>query len=96
MADEKFLTPDEVVLRYRGEVTLGTLANWRALKYGPDFNKVGKAVLYPVAGLEAWDARNRVTCSSQRRPTTLPREGRTESLPPSKRAPRQLTLLKNL
>jgi hypothetical protein len=62
MSDEKFLTTDEVALRYRGEVSVGTLENWRAQRLGPPFVKIGKAVLYPVEELDAWDRRNLVTC----------------------------------
>jgi hypothetical protein len=67
--DNKFLTPEEVSERYRGGVSVGTLRNWRAMKIGPSFVKVGKAVLYPINELEAWDERNRVHCLSTRRLT---------------------------
>ncbi|MBA4806430.1 helix-turn-helix domain-containing protein [Brevundimonas sp.] len=62
MAEIRFLTAEEVVERYRGGVSVGTLRNWRAMKIGPSFVKVGKAVLYPIDELEAWDQRNRVQC----------------------------------
>lgn len=67
--DTKFLTPDEVSERYRGGVSVGTLRNWRAMKIGPSFVKIGKAVLYPIDELEAWDERNRVNCRASRRLT---------------------------
>jgi hypothetical protein len=35
MSDDKFLTPEEVSQRYRGEITVGTLRNWRAMRIGP-------------------------------------------------------------
>ena len=44
--DDDLLTDEDVVARYRGRITLGTLRNWRALKIGPPYIKVGKAVLY--------------------------------------------------
>ena len=62
MSDEKFLTTDEVAARYRGEVSVGTLENWRTQRVGPPFVKIGKAVLYPVEELDAWDRRNLVIC----------------------------------
>jgi hypothetical protein len=62
MAPDKFLTPEEVVARYRDELSLGTLRNWRSLRIGPNFVKIGKAVLYPRDALEAWDRQNTVTC----------------------------------
>jgi hypothetical protein len=66
MSDNKFLTPGEVSERYRGEITVGTLRNWRALRIGPPFIKVGKAVLYPVEELDAWDQKNLVVCRASR------------------------------
>lgn len=62
MNDTKLLTPDEVCQRYRGEITVGTLRNWRAMRIGPPFIKVGKAVLYSTQQLDAWDAKNTVKC----------------------------------
>lgn len=60
------LTTEEVAARYRGLVSAGTLENWRALRIGPSFLKIGKAVLYPVRELEAWDERNLVECKNAR------------------------------
>jgi hypothetical protein len=62
MSDKKFLTAEEVSERYRGSVSVGTLRNWRAIKFGPTFVKIGKAVLYPANELDAWDQKNTVTC----------------------------------
>jgi hypothetical protein len=67
MSDKKFLTAEEVSERYRGEITVGTLRNWRAMRVGPAFVKIGKAVLYPVDQLDAWDEKNLVTCRASRR-----------------------------
>lgn len=67
MADGKFLTPEEVSERYRGGVSVGTLRNWRAMRIGPTFVKIGKTVLYPLAELEAWDQKNIVTCRASKR-----------------------------
>lgn len=61
--DDDLMTDEDVVARYRGRITLGTLRNWRALKIGPPYIKVGKAVLYSRTALQAWDKRNTVTCS---------------------------------
>jgi hypothetical protein len=58
MSDKKFLTAEEVSDRYRGSVSVGTLRNWRAMKIGPTFVKIGKAVLYPTNELDAWDQEN--------------------------------------
>lgn len=53
-----FLTPAQVVERWDGAVTIGTLANWRTRKEGPPFQKFGTKVRYPLAGLKAWEAAN--------------------------------------
>jgi hypothetical protein len=66
MTEDRFLTAEEVSERYRGEVTVGTLRNWRAMRIGPGFIKIGKAVLYPITELEAWDRKNMVICRASR------------------------------
>jgi hypothetical protein len=66
MSDSRYLTPEEVAERYRGEVSIGTLRNWRAMRIGPSYVKVGKGVLYPVGELDAWDRRNVVQCRQSR------------------------------
>jgi hypothetical protein len=66
MPDPVYLTPEEVSERYRGEVTAGTLRNWRAMRIGPSYVKVGKGVLYPLTALEAWDRANAVNCRASR------------------------------
>jgi hypothetical protein len=65
----KFLTPEEVAERYRGEISVGTLRNWRSMRIGPGFVKIGKAILYPIAELNAWDEENRVVCRTSKRLT---------------------------
>ncbi len=37
--------------RYRGEISVGTLRNWRSARIGPAFVKIGKAILYPTDSL---------------------------------------------
>ena len=81
-----FLTAEEVVDRYRGQLTAGTLANWRVRRIGPDYVKIGKAVLYPLVALEAWDAQNRITCRR------LKGHERDAALAASSAAPAQLPL----
>jgi hypothetical protein len=66
VTEKKFLTADQVAERYCGEITVGTLRNWRALRIGPPFMKIGKAVLYPIEQLEAWDQENLVLCRASK------------------------------
>jgi hypothetical protein len=75
MTDTKYLTADEVVERYRGEVSAGTLRNWRAQRVGPPFIKIGKSVLYPVHALDEWDKQNLVICRASRKPIMSDSEG---------------------
>ena len=63
----KFLTPEEVAERYRREISVGTLRNWRSMRIGPGFVKIGKAILYPITELDAWDEQNRVACRTAKR-----------------------------
>jgi len=66
MSSPIFLTLEEVVERYRGQISEGTLRNWRSLRVGPSFIKIGKAVLYPLEELDRWDRRNLVICQPSR------------------------------
>jgi len=66
MSDPNFLTPEEVFERYRKVVTISTLENWRAMRIGPSFMKIGKAVLYPIEELIAWDRQNLVICQNSK------------------------------
>lgn len=57
-ARELFLTPQELVERWRGRVTLKTLENWRGLGKGPDFYRVSRGiVLYRIADVDEWERR---------------------------------------
>lgn len=49
------LTTNELAKRLR--LSPGTLNNWRVTGQGPRFLKVGRKVLYPVAEIEAWEAK---------------------------------------
>ena len=71
MTGDKHLTPEEVSERYRGEISVGTLRNWRSLRVGPPFLKIGKAVLYPIDELHAWERENLVVCRDSRCPADI-------------------------
>lgn len=62
MSEPLFLTVDEVVVRYRNQISEGTFRNWRSKRIGPSFIKIGKAVLYPIDELERWDRSNLISC----------------------------------
>src|ERR1700745_295842 len=69
MGDWKCLTAEEVAQRYRRAVSVGTLRNWRAMRFFPAFVKIGKAILRLVDELDAWDKRNMVARRASRRLT---------------------------
>jgi hypothetical protein len=69
------MTLNEVVERYRGQICKDTLRNWRSMRIGPSFIKIGKAVLYPLEELDRRDRRNLVACRLSR---SLPLEEATE------------------
>lgn len=62
--NKRYLTQDEVVERYRGLISVRTLANWRSMRIGPKFLKNGKAVLYSEIELDKWDERNTINCAT--------------------------------
>lgn len=69
MDKRMYLTAEEVAERYRETISLGTLRNWRAMRVGPPFVKIGKAVLYPIKALDEWDLKNTVTCRDRHCPS---------------------------
>lgn len=66
MSSPTYLTIDEVVERYRSQISEGTLRNWRSLRIEPSFIKMGKVPLYPVEELDRWDRSNLVVCRRSR------------------------------
>lgn len=51
----QYLTPAELVTRYKAMITIRTLANWRSTKEGPAYTKIGGRVLYPVDAVIIWE-----------------------------------------
>ena len=60
MTEKKYLTPPEVVERFRGAVTESTLAQWRHKKTGPGYTKIGSKILYPLNEIEKWEEEKNV------------------------------------
>ncbi|SIT58601.1 conserved hypothetical protein [Mesorhizobium prunaredense] len=67
MMEPLYLTPEEVTERFRGAISTGTLANWRAMRIGPAFVKIGKSIVYPVADLNEWARLQTVACRATNR-----------------------------
>lgn len=55
-----YLTPQELVQRWNGAVTTGTLANWRNQGKGPAYTKFGSRVRYKLESVEAYEAQNMI------------------------------------
>lgn len=55
MTTADYLTPTELVQRYRCSITIRTLANWRSTGEGPRYTKIGGRVLYPVDAVKTWE-----------------------------------------
>lgn len=53
-----YLSPEELTARWRGKISIETLANWRSQKKGPRFTKIGSRVLYPLADIQAYESKN--------------------------------------
>lgn len=53
-----FLTACQLVARWNGVITTGTLANWRTKKVGPSYMKMRGRVLYPLDSVIKWEAEN--------------------------------------
>lgn len=58
LANPEFLTPAQLVERWKGQVSPATLATWRSRDNGPPFVKIGGRVLYRLADIAAWEAKN--------------------------------------
>jgi hypothetical protein len=69
-AVKKYLTPSELIERWGGAYTKGTLANRRSKGFGPPFAKFGAKVVYPVDKLEDWEAQNLKQLTNDNEPTT--------------------------
>lgn len=52
----QYLTPAELIERYKKTITIRTLANWRSIGEGPKYTKIGGRVLYPLDGVTSWEA----------------------------------------
>ncbi len=61
MTDSGFLTPQQVADRYKGAISVRTLANWRSIGQGPDYVKIGGKVVYPSDALLIWETSRRRT-----------------------------------
>ena len=58
---EVWLSPDDLVKRWRGVVAKDTLNQWRFLGKGVPYTKIGKGVVYALSDVQEWERQNRRT-----------------------------------
>lgn len=66
MPENTFLTPDELVSRYKGNISVKTLANWRTKGGGPDYVKIGGKIMYSLASVLEWERRRTFASTAKR------------------------------
>ena len=59
--DTTFLTAKDLVVRYNGQISVKTLANWRSIGRGPAYTKIGGRVLYSLLDVQDWEAQRQIT-----------------------------------
>lgn len=67
-SENPFFTPNDLVDRYGGKVTLRTLANWRSSGMSPPYTKVGGRVLYPKDKLYEWEQKRTFNATASYKP----------------------------
>lgn len=53
--NDRYLTPRELVERWRNEICVRTLANWRCQSIGPRYTKLGGKILYRLSEVTRWE-----------------------------------------
>lgn len=54
---DSFITPQELIDRYKGTISIKTLANWRTKGGGPEYTKIGGKIMYRLSSVRAWEYR---------------------------------------
>lgn len=63
---ETYLSPSELSARWGGRVKVKTLSNWRGLGEGPEFQRFGRSVAYPLSAVEEYERKRRFTKANQK------------------------------
>lgn len=53
--EDVFITPEELITRYKGRISIKTLANWRTKGGGPDYTKIGGKIMYRLSAITDWE-----------------------------------------
>lgn len=62
--NDEYLTPKELIQRYKNAITLRTLANWRSTGEGPEYTKIGGRVLYALSRVMQWESKRTIRVAS--------------------------------
>lgn len=65
-----YLSDKQVVARWGGLISKGTLSNWRNQGKGPPYTKIGRFPAYPLDLLIEWEKKNFVAASDNEDPKT--------------------------
>jgi hypothetical protein len=55
MPNSQFITPEDLIERYKGRISIKTLANWRTKGGGPSYTKIGGKIMYPLSEVIEWE-----------------------------------------
>jgi hypothetical protein len=55
--ESDYITADDLVVRFKNQISKRTLANWRTQKEGPQYTKIGGRVLYSMEAVIKWEKR---------------------------------------
>ena len=64
---EQYLTPAELVKRFKGIVNEKTLTTWRSKGVGPKFTKIGYQILYPIAEVIKWEEQQTIQKAKEKK-----------------------------
>jgi hypothetical protein len=56
-----YLTPSDLVDRYKRIITEQTLRNWRYANRGPKYDRIGGRILYRLRDVEQWEEKRAVS-----------------------------------
>ena len=56
--DKVYLSPLDLSNRWGGQITIGTLKQWRSKGKGPKFRKVSSKIVYHIDDVKLWESQN--------------------------------------
>lgn len=63
--EKRYFTPKELSEHWDNRIKVRTLNNWRQSGDGPPFLKIGGAILYKIADVDAWEEARKKSNTSQ-------------------------------